>query len=261
MVTLLIIFMQKKIILKMSVFSAMILIAVSVFLLSKNNSSYLTASFIVQRANAALSDEEKTIEHVKMIMSTSVFESWHDPVNNLWRTESKDLKGNIQNITIIRGSTVTQLVPLEKKASVTVLSSEIMELNKPLNNVKQFDLLKNNLSSGDWSRLPNAVVRGSQVYVIERTVADAIEKVVEGRTVKVDGLFRLYVDPVSFLTVKEDLYEKTAKGNILVDSNEREYNLVSLTESPELFIVEIPSDYVITTLNSNNSNDKTNKTK
>ncbi len=205
-----------------------------------NSAKSVSGNPIAQKAYAALADKDNTIERVKIIMQDSTLETWHDPATGYSRSESKDLQGNIQNITIVKGDTVVHLAPAEKKASITHLSPRIVKMNEYLYYSKQFDLIKVDLNSADWTRLPDATIHGTKTYVIEHLAKGTIDSRV---------VMRLYLDQNSLMPIRDELYSEDHKK--LLNSDDREYKLVSSAEEPSLFDTTIPQGYSVTETYSN----------
>lgn len=201
----------------------------------------LSGDVIVKRALTVISpNSDKTIEHVTIKFSNSIFESWHDSVNNIWRSEYKDIDGNTDNVTIIKGNQVTQLAPKEKIVSVTTLSSELTKENEYLYNKPQFDLLKVELNQEGWKRLANQKINDSTVYVIEHELDQAFDKKVDDKIEKVPGILRLYIDTNTSLIVKQ---EKIDLNKTIVESDSSSYEMISPSEN--LFNTDIPEGYKI----------------
>lgn len=205
----------------------------------------LLGDAIAKKALVAISSNgNKTIEHITVKFSNSIFESWHDSANNIWRSEYKDVNGNTDNITIVKGNQATQLSPKEKNVSVTTLSDELAKENEDLYNKPQFDLLKIDLNQEGWKRLANQKINNSSVYVIEHKLDQALDKKVDGKIEKFPGILRLYIDPSTFLIVKQ---EKMDLNKTVVESNDWSYEMVFSNEN--LFNTDIPDGYKVQHVN------------
>ena len=219
------------------IFLIVIIVFASFYFLSAQ--PQLSGDVIVKRVLTAISpDGDKTIEHVTIKFSNSIFESWHDPLNNIWRSEYKDAQGNTDNVTIIKGNQVTQLASKEKIVSVTTLSDELAKENEYLYNKPQFDLLKVDLNQEGWKRLANQKINDSTVYVIEHELDQALDKKVGDKIEKIPGILRLYVDTNTSLIVKQ---EKIDLNKNVVESDSRSYEVISPSEN--LFNINIPEGY------------------
>lgn len=237
---------------KLSFFIVFLVFASFYFL---SNQPQLSGDVIVKRALAAISsNSDKTIEHVTIKFSNSIFESWHDPINNIWRSEYKDAQGNTDNITIVRGNQVTQLAPKEKTVSITTLSDELAKENEYLYNNLQFDFLKVSLNQDGWKRLSNQKINDSTVYVIEHEVDQVFEKKVNDKIEKVPGILRLYIDSNTSLIVKQEKIDLITKS--VVESDSRSYEMISPSEN--IFKTDIPEGYKIQHVNQPNEYGKDN---
>jgi hypothetical protein len=232
-------------------FSTILLVGLVLFPAAKSPSG----DVIARKALAAVSPtNDKTIEYVKIRMPDGIFESWHDPVANLWRSQSSDLQGVVSNVTIVSGDRVLQLSPKERSASVTTLSADIVAQNAKLNDEPQLNSLQAELSAEGWDQTREQKLGGRRVYVIERNVDASLETQIDGEVVLMPSLLRYYVDVTSFVIVKEERVD-LASGEI-VSSNEREYGLVASDQGSWLFDMTVPAEYTVQNVNQPNTYDK-----
>lgn len=246
---------KKSILFKYVVFGLLIVfLALGSFcFLSKN--SQITGDTIVKQVLATVSpSSDKNIEHVTKKFSNSIFESWHDPINNIWRSEYKDSEGNTDNVTIVKDNQVTQIAPKEKIVSITTLSDELVKENKYLYNKSQFDFLKLGLNQEGWNRLEDQNFNDSIVYVIERELPQVFENKINDKVVKVPGILRLYIDSNTSLIVKEEKLDSTTKA--VVESDSSSYEIISPDKN--LFDTNIPEGYKVQYVSQPNEHGKDN---
>lgn len=216
----------------------------------------LSGQEIARDALAVFSDQDKTIEYTKITSDGGIFESWHDPQSDLWRSETKDSQGNVLNITIVKGETVVQIAPKEKKASITKLSAEIVQENQSLKNKKIFDSIRQTLNSSGWNRQSDQVTAGVKAFVIERLDSTLIEKIVDGKPTKAPGYIKIFINQSTLFPVREERYEVGPTGRVLVESNNREYGLVSSFEGSSLFSTELPEGFSVQEVNQPDARQK-----